>query len=80
MTNIEKQEVSQIISQYKSCYNDIEFLEKQVEKLLDDKTKLLDRLHNIRDAETVIIKDLQAKYGEDAILDLEKLEITDEKT
>ena len=80
MTNIEKQEVSQIISQYKSCYNDIEFLEKQVEKLLDDKTKLLDRLHNIRDAETVIIKDLQAKYGEDAVLDLEKLEITDEKT
>ena len=76
MTNIEKQEVKQIISSYTSCYNDIELLERHIEKLLDDKTQLVDRLNDIRESETLLIKDLQSKYGENAVLDIEKLEIS----
>ena len=80
MTILEKQEVTQIISNYKLCYNDIELLEKQVEKLLDDKTRLVDRLHSIRDSENILVKALQLKYGEDAVLDIEKLQISNEET
>ena len=76
MTNLEKQEVTQIISDYKSCYNDIEMLEQHVKKLLDDKIQLVNRLNSIRDSENALILDLQSKYGDDATLDLEKLEIT----
>ena len=76
MTKIEKQEVKQIISSYTSCYNDIELLEKQIEKLLNDKTQLVDRLNGIRESESLLIKDLQSKYGENAVLDIEKLEIS----
>ena len=76
MTKIEKQEVKQIISSYTSCYNDIELLERHIEKLLDDKTQLVDRLNDIRESETLLIKDLQSKYGENAVLDIEKLEIS----
>ena len=78
MTKVEKQEVKQIISSYASCYKDIELLEKQIEKLLDDKTQLVDRLNNIRESESLLIKDLQSKYGENAVLDIEKLEISNE--
>ena len=80
MTILEKQEVTQIISNYKLCYNDIELLEKQVEKLLDDKTRLVNRLHSIRDSENILVKALQLKYGEDAVLDIEKLQISNEET
>jgi len=80
MTNLEKQEVEQIISQYSSCYNDIEFLEKQIVKLLDDKNTLVTRLNDIRESETHLVESLKSKYGEDAVLDLEKLEILNEKT
>ena len=80
MTILEKQEVTQIISNYKLCYTDIELLEKQVEKLLDDKTRLVDRLHSIRDSENILVKALQLKYGEDAVLDIEKLQISNEET
>jgi hypothetical protein len=78
MTKIEKQEVQQIISLYSNCYNDIEFLEKQIVKLLDDKNMLVKRLNDIRDSETALIKDLQSKYGYEAVLDLEKLKISNE--
>ena len=80
MTILEKQEVTQIISNYKLCYTDIELLEKQVERLLDDKTRLVDRLHSIRDSENILVKALQLKYGEDAVLDIEKLQISNEET
>lgn len=80
MTKVEKQEVQQIISQYSNCYNDIEFLEKQIVKLLDDKNMLVKRLNDIRESETILIKDLQSKYGYEAVLDLEKLKISNGKT
>ena len=79
MTKKEKQSIVEIVTQYTSCYNDITHLEQHIEKLLDDKNDLVERLKGIREDESRLVKTLQDKYGEEAILDLEKLEITNGK-
>ena len=79
MTKDEKYKITEIITQYTSCYNDILFLEQQIEKLLENKDNLINRLKSIREDESKLVKKLQDKYGKDAILDIEKLEITNGK-
>lgn len=75
MTQNEKSKIKAIMQEYSSCYNEIELLEKEIERLLDNKNKLVERLHSIRDDEMVVVSELKQKYGEEASLDLEKLEI-----
>jgi septation ring formation regulator EzrA len=75
MTQNEKNKIKAIMQEYSSCYNEIELLEKEIERLLDNKNKLVERLYSIRDDEMVVVSELKQKYGEEASLDLEKLEI-----
>lgn len=75
MTQNEKSKIKAIMQEYSSCYSEIELLEKEIERLLDNKNKLVERLHSIRDDEMIVVSELKQKYGEDASLDLEKLEI-----
>ena len=75
MTNDEKTKVKKVISEYKKCYDQIEDLEKEIRKLLHRKNSLVKTLKHIRNTEKHIVDGLQKKYGEDASIDLEKLEI-----
>tara|TARA_S200002703_G_scaffold157729_2_gene166393 strand:+ start:2400 stop:2642 length:243 start_codon:yes stop_codon:yes gene_type:complete len=79
MTKTEKIKVKAIIDEYQHCYEKIEKLEKQIEQLLDNKNQLVDELHSIRNSEMEVISELQIKYGEDASIDLENLEILNGK-
>ena len=79
MTNEEKANIKGIISEYVSCYSDIEKLEREIELLLDRKNELVDRLQGIRNSEMEAISELKEKYGEDAALDLEKMKIVNGK-
>ncbi len=79
MTKDEKTKVQSIINEYKGCYDRIELLEKEITKLLDNKNQLVSELHTIRSNEMNVVSELQAKYGEEASIDLEKLEIRNGK-
>ena len=80
MTKDEKIKVQSVINEYKGCYDRIELLEKEITKLLDNKNQLVNELHTIRANEMKIVSELQTKYGEEASIDLEKLEIRNGKT
>ncbi len=79
MTKEEKNKVRSIISEYKSCHDRIELLEGEITKLLDNKNQLIDELHNIRANEMKVVSELQSKYGDEASIDLENLEILNGK-
>ena len=79
MTQNEKSKVKAIIDEYQHCYEKIEKLEKQIEQLLDNKNQLVDELHIIRKNEMEVVSELQIKYGDQASIDLEKLEIINGK-
>jgi len=75
MTNEEKTNIRNIMKDYGRCYKDIELLEKQIEELDEKRARIIKELHSIRDREAKIVSELKEKYGEDASLDLETLEI-----
>ena len=79
MTNKEKTEVKKIISDYTECHDQILKLESEIKGLLSRKESLMRTLKHIRNSEKHIVNKLQKKYGEDASIDLEKLEIIDGK-
>jgi len=79
MTKEEKQQVSKVISDYTECYNQIEKLEHDIKQLLHKKNSLVKTLKHIRNTEKHVVEKLQKKYGEDAGIDLEKLEIINGK-
>ena len=80
MTNEEKVKVKTILQEYNNCYVRIETLEKEIEKLLDNKNQLVTELHSIRKTEMEVVSELQSKYGDDASIDFEKFEIVYDKT
>ena len=80
MTNEEKTKVKGIMSDYSQCHNHILELEKEIENLLKRKNNLVKTLRHIRNTEKHFVNKLQKKYGEDASIDLEKLEIINGKT
>jgi len=77
MTNKEKTEIKKIISDYKECHDQILELENEIKSLLSRKNSLMRTLKHIRNSEKHVVNELQKKYGEDAGIDLEKLEIID---
>jgi prefoldin subunit 5 len=79
MTKEEKQQVSKVISDYSECHNQIEKLEHDIKQLLHKKNNLVKTLKHIRNTEKHVVEKLQKKYGEDAGIDLEKLEIINGK-
>ena len=79
MTKDEKIKVQSILSEYKSCHDRIEILEEQITNLLDTKNQLVDELHEIRSNEMRVVSELQTKYGDEASINLEKLEIVNGK-
>ena len=79
MTKDEKIKVQSIINEYKGCYDRIQLLEVEITRLLDNKNQLVDELHSIRANEMLIVSDLQTKYGDEASINLEKLEIVNGK-
>ena len=79
MTKDEKQKVSKVISEYAECYNQIEKLEHDIKQLLHQKNNLVKTLKHIRNTEKHIVEKLKKKYGEEAGIDLEKLEIINGK-
>tara|TARA_B100000900_G_scaffold410998_1_gene429842 strand:+ start:702 stop:968 length:267 start_codon:yes stop_codon:yes gene_type:complete len=79
MTEKEKNEIKGIISEYAKCHNDISKLESEIKVLLSRKDSLLRTLKHIRNTEKYTVNKLKKKYGEDAAIDLEKLEIIDGK-
>jgi hypothetical protein len=76
MTKEEKTKILHIISQYGKCHEKIEKLEKEITNLLDKKNLLVSELNSIRNNEKEVVNELQKKYGNEAILNLEKMEIT----
>ena len=79
MTKEEIIKVQYIISEYSACYDRIQLLEGEITKLLDNKNQLVDKLHAIRANEMRVVSELQTKYGEEASIDLENLEILNGK-
>ena len=79
MTKNEINKITKIISLYGKCHEKIETLEKEITNLLDQKNALVSELNEIRNNEKNIVGELQEKYGDDAILDLQKMTITNGK-
>ena len=75
MTKDEKIKINSILIQYANCYEKIEQLEKEITNLLDRKNELVDTLKGIRKREQKAVSELMSKYGDDATLDLQKMEI-----
>ena len=67
------------ISDYTECHDQILKLESEIKGLLSRKDSLMRTLKHIRNSEKHIVNKLQKKYGEDASIDLQKLEIIDGK-
>ena len=80
MTKNEKQKIMEIISLYAKCHDSIEKLEKEITNLGKRKEQLISELKQIRNNEQVVVEELKTKYGEDAVLNLQKMEITNGKT
>ena len=79
MNKKEKTKIIEIISEFSVCHSKIIELEGDIENLLKRKNELLSNLRAIRQKEKDTIKVLQEKYGDEAILDLQNMEIRNEK-
>lgn len=79
MTQKERIKIQEIMKRYSLCYDEIDSLEQSIQKLKTDKDNLINKLKGIRNDERDVVNELKNKYGEDAKLDLEKIEIIDEK-
>ncbi len=75
LTNLEKDEIKNIINNFSSVHNQIEKLESELMKIEKNRKDLMMELHSIRDKEKKLVESLKNKYGENTSLDLESLQL-----
>ena len=69
----EKQEILNIVSDYKSMSETVYLLERDLEELMKRKTEALNKLDKVRSSESEVMEQLKAKYGQ-GYLDIKALE------
>lgn len=67
MENTEKEKIKEFITEYQNINEDILILEKDIQKLIERKVNLLNKINYIKESEAKYLKYLKDKYGEDEI-------------